>query len=84
MRRKFFGQTHKSEIEKNHFIASMIGDVDQLIFEETRIECVINRANARDAIPAFKMTIRVPCECSNAIAEFNAITRKTLSEFQRA
>ena len=84
MRRKFFGQTHKSEIEKNHFIASMIGDVDQLIFKEARIERMINRADACDAIPAFEMTIRVPSECADTITKLDAITRKTLGEFQRA
>ena len=84
MRAELFGKWHKCKIKKNHFIASVIGDVDQLIFEEARIERVINRADTRNAIPAFKMTIRVPRECADAIAKLDTITRKTLREFQRA
>ena len=70
--RQFLNQLHKRQIEKQHPVFSVVGDVDDLLFKQARVDGVGNAAHAGNAIPAFDMAPGVPSQRGDAIAGLHA------------
>jgi len=61
-------QRHEGEIEHHQPISRVVHDVDELILEEARVHGVIDRADARDAVPGFEVSPRVPGQRRDPVA----------------
>jgi len=62
----------------------VIDDPDDLLGKQPRIDGVIDRADAEDAVPAFQMPPAVPGERRDAVAELDAVAFEPLRHAQGA
>jgi len=76
-------QWHKGQIDHGHAVFGMVHDPHDLIGKQPRIDSVIDRAHASDAVPAFKMAGGVPGERSDAVTDTDALAIESFGESQR-
>src|SRR5262245_5132360 len=62
----------------------MARDVGDLLGEEPRIDGVIDRPDAGDAIPGFEVPPRLPGDRRDAIAELDAVLLHSRRDLERA
>ena len=79
-----FQQRHEGEIDDHHAVFGMIDDPHDLLGEQPRIDRVVDRADADDAVPGFQMPCGVPGQRRHPVAELDAVFRQPLRHFQRA
>ena len=87
-RRQFVGdrlqERHEGEIDQRHPVFGVVHDPGDLLGEKARIDGVINRASAGDAVPAFEMPVAVPRQRRDPVADLDSVAVKPLGDFQRA
>ncbi len=79
-----FEQRHESEIGDQHAVFGVIDDPHDLLREQPRIDGVIDRADAEDAVPGLQMPPGVPAERRHPVAELDAVLLQPLRNFKRA
>ena len=62
----------------------MIDDLGDLLGEQARIDGVVDRADAGDAVPGLEVPPGVPGERRDAVAELDAVALEPLRHLQRA
>ena len=77
-------QRHEGQVEEHQPVFGVIDDVGDLLGEQARIDGVIDRADAGDAVPGFQMPPGVPGERRDAVAELDAVLLQPLRDLQRA
>ena len=77
----FFQQRHESEVGDHHAVAGMIDDPHDLVGEQPRIDGVIDRADAEDAVPGLQVTPGVPGQRRHPVAELDAVLFQPLRHF---
>ena len=65
---QLFNDRHKGQIQKQQAIRCMMGDIDQLLCTETRIDRVADRPDTRDPEIQLKMSVPVPRQGCDTIA----------------
>ena len=81
---ELFQDRHESEIDHHHAVFGVIDDPGDLIGKQPRIDGVIDRADAHDAVPGFEMPPGIPSERRHAVAELDAAAVEPLRHPQRA
>ena len=71
----------KVDVEEHQPVFGMIGDIGDLVGEQARIDGVIDRADAGDAVPGLQVPPGVPGERRDAVAELHALLLKPLRHF---
>ena len=74
---------HEGEIDQRHPVFGVVHDPGDTLWEEARVDGVIDRAGAGDAVPAFEMPIAVPGERRDPVAELDSVAVEPLGDFQR-
>ncbi len=77
-------QRHEGEIDEGDLVFCVIHDPGDLLGEQPRIDGVIDRPGAGDAVPAFEMAIAVPGEGRDAIAELHSLALQPFGDLERA
>ena len=77
-------QRQEGQIGEHRPVFGVIDDPGDLLGKQARIDGVIDRADARDPVPALEMTVRVPGQGRHAIAELDPVPRQPLRHAQRA
>jgi hypothetical protein len=77
-------QRHEGEVEEEQPVLGVVDDVDDLLVEEPRVDRVIDRADAGDAVPGLEMPPGVPGERRDAVAEPEAVPGQALRHLQGA
>ena len=77
-------QRHKRRVKEHQTVFGVTGDVGDLIGKQARIDGVIDRADAGDAVPGLEMPPGIPCKRRNAVAELHAFFLQPLRDLQRA
>ena len=80
---ELFQNRHESEIDHHHAVFGVIDDPDDLFGEQARIDGVIDRAHAHDAVPGFEVAPGVPGQRRDAVALFDAVAFEPLRHAQR-
>ena len=75
---------HEGEVGEDHAVAAMVGDPGDLLGEEARVQRVVDRAGAGDAVPGFEVPPAVPGERADAVADADAVLDEALSHLERA
>ena len=83
-RRKSLNQLDERQVEKQHSVFGMVGDVDDLIVKQPRVDGVGHPAHPRNAIPAFDVAIGVPRQRRNSVADANVQTPQRRCHLPRA
>ena len=68
------------EIDEDHLILGMVGDVGHMVGRQTRIDGVQHGAQAGDAEIELEMAMGVPSKGADAIAELDAQTLQRLGD----
>ena len=79
-----FQDRHEGQIDEHHAVFGMIDDPADLFGEQPRIDGVVDRADAEDAVPAFQVPGGVPGERGHAVAELDAVLLQALGHLERA
>ncbi len=74
LRRDLLDKLGEGGIEEQRLIFGVVGDIDQLIEEQPRVQRVIDPADAGDAVPRLDMTRGVPRHRGDAVAQGEAGT----------
>jgi hypothetical protein len=82
--KRLFQRRHEGQVDEHHAVLRMIDDPADLILEQPRIDGVVDRADAEDAVPALEMPRRVPGHRRHAVAELDAVLLQPLGHPQRA
>ncbi len=77
-------QRHEGKVHHHHAIFGVIDDVDDLVREQARIDGVIDRAGAKDAVPGLQMPPGVPGERADPVAFLDAVLHQALRDLERA
>jgi hypothetical protein len=77
-------ERHEGEIDEKDSVFGIVDDPDDLIDEEARVDGVIDRPDAERAVPDFQMPPGILGKRRATIAQFNAIAREPLRDFERA
>ena len=77
-------QRHESEIGEDDPVFGVVDDPDDLLGEQPRIEGVIDRADADDAVPGLEVPPGIPGQGRDAVAELDAVLLQPLRDLQRA
>ena len=75
---------HKGQIRENHFIFSVIDNIDQLLGKQARVQRVIHAANAGNAIPSLNMAVGVPRQSGDDILLAHAEALQRLAQLAGA
>ena len=70
---ELFQQRHEGQVDEHHAVFGVIDDPADLLGEQPRIDGVVDRADAEDAVPGFQMPPGVPGERRDAVAELDAV-----------
>ena len=81
---ELFQDRHESEVDHHHAVLGVIDDPGDLIGKQPRIDGVIDRADAHDAVPGFEVPPGIPSERRHAVAELDAAAVEPLRHPQRA
>ena len=79
-----FQQRHEGEVGDQHAVLGVIDDPDDLLGEQPRIDGVIDRADAEDAVPGLQVPPGVPGQRRHPVAELDAVLVEPLRHLQRA
>ena len=80
MRRQPLDQRDKARIDKEQPVRGVIDYVDDLVFEQPRVDRVADRADARDRVIELEMAKGVPGECPDAVAGSDPQPQQRASE----
>ena len=83
-RRQLLDERHEGQVEEQQPVLGVVHDVDDLVLEEPRIDRVVDRADAGDAVPGLEMPPGVPGQRRDAVAEADAVHLQALGEAQGA
>ena len=81
---ELFQDRQESEIDHHHAVFGVIDDPGDLFGKQARIDGVIDRADAHDAVPGFEVPPGVPGQRRHAVAQLDAIAFEPLRHAQRA
>ena len=81
---ELFQQRHEGEVDDHHAVFGVIDDPGDLVGEQPRIDRVIDRADAEDAVPGFQVPPGVPGQRRHPVAELDAVLVEPLRDLQRA
>src|SRR5882672_12491158 len=79
-RRELFHDWHKGEVDQHDPIFSVVHDPGDLLWEEPRVDGVIDRSDAKDPVPGFQAAPGVPCQGCNPVAELDAVLGESLGD----
>ena len=79
-----FQKRHEGDVDEHHAVFGMIDDPDDLVGKQPRIDGVVDRADAENAVPGLQMPPGVPGQGGDAVAELDAVPLQPLRHFQRA
>src|SRR5207245_10879559 len=79
-RRQPLDQRDKARIDKEQPVRGVIDYVDDLVFEQPRVDRVADRADARDPVIELEMAKGVPGECPDAVAGSDPQPQQRASE----
>ena len=77
-------QRHEGEIDEGDLVFGVIHDPGDLLGEQPRIDGVIDRPGAGDAVPALEMSIAVPGEGRDPVAELDSLALQSFGDLERA
>ena len=77
---ELFQQRHEGEVGHHHAVLGVIDDPDDLLGKQPRIDGVVDRADAEDAVPGFEMPPGVPGQRRDAVAELDAVAVEALRD----
>ena len=77
-------QRHEGQVDEHDPVFGVVDDPGDLLGEQARIDGVIDRAGADDAVPGFEMAIAVPGERRDPIAELDPVALEPLGDLERA
>ncbi len=80
---ELFHQRHEGQVHQHHAVFRMVGDPGDLLGEEARVQRVVDRADAGDAVPDLEVPPGVPGDRADAIAEFDPVLLQPLGDAQR-
>ena len=75
-RRDGFDQRQEGEVEEQHLVFGVVGDVDDLVGVQARVERVQHRARAGDRVVELHVAVAVPGERGDAVAGLDAQRRR--------
>jgi hypothetical protein len=67
-RRDRLDHRQEGEVEEQHAILGVVGDVDDLVGMQARVERVQHRAQSRDRVVELEVAVAVPGERRDAVA----------------
>ena len=73
----------EGEIDERHPVLGVVHDPGDLLGEEARIDGVIDRAGAGNAVPAFEMPVAVPGERRHSVADLDTVAVEPFGDFKR-
>ena len=79
-----FQQRHEGEVDHHHAVLGVIDDPDDLVGKQPRVDGVIDRADAEDAVPGFHVPPGVPGQRRHPVAELDAVLVQPLRHLERA
>ena len=79
-----FEQRHEGQVDEDRLVLGIVHDPDDLLGKQPRIERVIDRADAHDAVPGLDVARRVPGQRGDAVAKPEAVALEPLGDLQRA
>ncbi len=80
----FFQDRHEGEVGDQHAVLGVIDDPHDLLGEQARIDGVIDRADAEDAVPGLQVPPGVPGQRRHPVAELDAVLVQPLRDLQGA
>ena len=66
---ELFQDRQEGEVDHHHAVFGVIDDPDDLVGEQARIDGVIDRADAHDAVPGLEVAPGVPGQRRHAVAD---------------
>src|SRR6202034_16404 len=76
-------QLHEGQVQEHEPIFGVVDDPRDLLREQARIDGVVDRAGADDAIPGFKVAVAVPGQRRDAIAEIDPVALESFCDLER-
>ena len=83
-RRDLLDKREKREIKENQAVFGVVDDVDDLVFEQARVDGVDHRLHARNTVIELVVAIPVPGERADALARLDAEAPERLRQLFRA
>ena len=77
-------QRHEGQVDEHDPVFGVVDDPGDLLGEQPRIDGVVDRAGADDAVPGFEMAIAIPGERRDAIAELDPVALEFFGDLERA
>ena len=79
-----FQERHERQVGDHHAVFGVIDDPGDLLGKQPRIDGVVDRADAEDAVPGFQVPPGVPGQRRDAVAELDAVALQPLRHLERA
>ena len=76
-------QRHEGQIGHDDPVFGVVDDPGDLLRKQARIDGVVDRAEAGDAVPGLEVPITVPGQRRDAIAELDPVALEPLGDLQR-
>jgi hypothetical protein len=83
-RRDLLDDRHEGDVDEEEAVSRVIHDPGDLLREKPRVQRVIDRAAAHDAIPGFQMPPGVPGKRPDTVADLDPVLFQALCQLQRA
>ena len=77
-------QGHEGEVGHDYPVFGVIDDPGDLLRKKARIDGMIDRPGAGDAVPAFEMPVAVPGQRRDPVAELDSVAVEPFGDLQRA
>ena len=84
LRRQLGDQLGERNVEHQHAVAGVLHDPAELIGKQTRVQRVIDRADAGNAVPRLHMARGVPGQRGDTVAELDAVRVERSGHLARA
>jgi len=84
LRRELLHQRHERQIEEQGRVLGVVGDVDDLVREQARVDRVDHRADAGDGVVQLVVPVAVPGERADALGRLHAERAQHLRQAARA
>jgi hypothetical protein len=79
---QLFDERYEGQVEEEDAVAGVVRDEDDLILEQARVDRVVDRADAGDAVPQFEVPPGVPSHRCDPVARADAVERQPLGGAQ--
>ena len=84
LRQQLLDGREQVEVDEEELIVGVVDDVDDLLGEEPRVVRVADRAHAGDAVVELEVTVAIPGQRTDPVADLDAEVEQGLGDLLRA